>query len=265
MVQSGFRALAMVGAATMALVPCSVAEASRRAPLRFLGGDPMGPLATIRDHHVARPESTACRQWGPVGSRWLDLDALGNVAGEVTVTQRELFDYTGCNELTARRTKGSTGAGVYVNGRAGYHAPGYARWEPDRATLDRLTALTNVHQSTIPSADPTVHVPFSQRALFFQTPDNGARYAVVGGLSLILATLGDDGRWTVLHEATPGDAQVDERGYSVRAVLDMDGDRSPDIVFHFREGAGEWFGDSVLTQTTHAGWAEVSGTFGSTA
>jgi hypothetical protein len=195
----------------------------------------------------------------------LDLDTLGNVAGEVTVTQRELFDYTGCNELTARRTKGIIGAGVYVNGRSGYHAPGYQRWEPERATREALTALSNAHQKAIPSADPTVHVPFSQRVLFFQTPDDGARYAVIGGLSLIVATLGDDGHWTVVHEATPGDAQVDERAYSVRAVLDMDGDRSPDIVFHFREGAGEWYGDRVLTRPTSGGWVEVSGTFGSTA
>ena len=83
-------------------------------PVRYLGGDPIGPLAVVRDGKVSEPPRSACRTWGPAGSRWTELDAYGRPAGEVVVTGGERYDVTNCDELAVRRTHGRAGAGVYV-------------------------------------------------------------------------------------------------------------------------------------------------------
>jgi hypothetical protein len=237
----------------------------RVPPVRFLGADPIGPLATVEHGVIRRPERRACQKWGPIGSRWSELDQFGAVAGEVEVVQRNFYDYTGCDELSVRRVSGRPGARVYVRGWASCHAPVASRWEPDTGALAALEQLTIVRQKGIVNLDPSHRVPFSKRVMFFDWGAAHAQYAVVGGLSLIVCTR-RDGKSVVVGEEKPPSRRGDEHGYRPLAVTDMNGDGRAEIVFHELENKGEWYGDATLSMQADGSWIKVpAGIFGSTA
>jgi hypothetical protein len=224
-----------------------VASPAAAAGARFLGRAPVGPLAMVDDGAVQAPEPRACRSWGAVGSRWLELDAFGRVVGEATVARRDFYDVSRCYELEMRRVRGRAGAGLYVDARSGYRRPQAAALRPDaasRASLERAASRG----------------PLASRALFFSWRPSRERYAVVGGASLLVFAW-RGGAWTLEHE---------ERGpglsYAAFAVTDMDGDGRPEVVFHTAEGGGEFYGDATLSLRPSGKWKPVeAGIYGSTA
>ncbi|HEY1692856.1 MAG TPA: hypothetical protein VGG39_11880 [Polyangiaceae bacterium] len=247
------------------LLATSSARASRPHPVRFLGADPVGPLASVERAVIRTPEARSCRAWGPVGSRWEELDPLGQIAGEVVVTGRDFYAYSGCDELGVRRVNGHRGAGVYVEAQAGYRAPDSRRWRPDDASIATLVTLASARQRGITHLDPSHGVPFSRRTFFFEWGPAPERFAVVGGVSLLVCAW-QGGRWTVVHEVTPPKGRAVERGYRALAVTDMNGDGLPEIVFHRLEESGEWYGDATLSRRPDGAWVEIdAGIFGSTA
>jgi hypothetical protein len=241
------------------------ADKARISAARFLGSDPIGPLAVVRAGLVETPGDRTCRWWGPVGSRWRELDTYGRIAGVVTVERREYYEVSRCHELQVRRVSGHAGAGVYVDERATYRAPRVESWQPDPDARVALETLARAHQDRIRNLNPALHVPFEQRVLFFEWSATGERYAVVGGRSLIVVRF-QRGRWTIAREQKPEKMRSQDEGYRALVVTDMNADGMPEIVVHHKEERGEWYGDFTLSLRTGGAWHEVSpGIFGSTA
>ena len=235
------------------------------AGVRFLGANPIGPLAITRGRALASPGERACRTWGPVGSRWRELDTFGRVAAEVTIKGREYYDYTRCDELSVRRVRGHKGAGVFVDARATYRAPPVKSWQPGREATVALETLARAHQHAIRNLLPALHVPFKRRTLFFAWSATGTRYAVVGGMSLIVLRFERD-RWRIAYEQKPAKMRSQNAGFKALIVTDMNADGMPEIVVHHNEEEGEWYGDFTLSLQRDGKWREVgSGIFGSTA
>ncbi|MGH7297320.1 MAG: hypothetical protein ACRELB_20450, partial [Polyangiaceae bacterium] len=108
-------------------------------------------------------------------------------------------------------------------------------------------------------------VPFSRRTFFFEWGAARDRFAVVGGVSLLVCAW-QGGRWTVVHEEAPPKLRALERGYRALTVTDMNGDGEPDVVFHQLEESGEWYGDATLSRRADGTWGAIgAGIFGSTA
>jgi hypothetical protein len=231
----------------VAVLSVAPAAPAAGAAVRFLGRAPVGPLAKADAGGVQAPEPRACRSWGPVGSRWLTLDAFGRVVGEAKVAKREYYDVSDCDELEMRRVRGQDGAGLYVDARAGYRAPQVSAFQPDapsRAALERAAARG----------------PLGARAFFFSWGPSAERYAVVGGPSL-LVFVWRGGAWTKEREV-----KTTGLTYEAFAVTDMDADGRPEVVFHAIEGGGEFYGDGTLSSRPNGAWTEIeAGIYGSTA
>jgi hypothetical protein len=241
------------------------AQAGGRHAVHFLGADPIGPLASVQQAVIRTPAARSCKAWGPVGSRWQELDELGRIAGEVVVTSRDFYAYSGCDELSVRRVRGRPGAGVYVEAHAGYHAPDAGRWRADDASLAALETLARARQASITNLEPSRPVPFARRTFFFEWGPARERFAVVGGLSLLVCAWQGSG-WTVVHEEKPPKGRALERGYRALVVTDMNGDGQPELVFHQLEESGEWYGDATLSRRADGTWMTIGpGIFGSTA
>jgi hypothetical protein len=239
------------------------AGTAAEAGVRFLGMDPIGPLAIVHGGVVETPGKHACRTWAPDGSRWHALDAFGRIAGDVIIKGRDYYYYTECDELAVRRVSGHDGAGIFVDARAAYHAPRVAPWQPDRKAWVALENIARAHQRGIPRI-PAVHRPLAKRVFFFDWVETGERYAVVGGRSLIVLSF-RRGRWVIAYEKKPEGAARDD-AHVAFAVTDMNGDGRPEIVYHHQEAGGEWYGDWTVSLGADGTWHEVrAGIFGSTA
>jgi hypothetical protein len=241
-----------------------VSGAAAPRAVRFLGADPVGPLAEGRGTTIATPATTACRAWGPVGSRWVELDAYGRAAGHAVVRRREYYEVSHCDELRMRRVDGTPGAGVFVDAAAGYKAPRVTSWRPGGRDLAALETTVSPRQLAVADLDPAHPVPFERRVLFFEWQPSAERYAVVGGRSLVVLAF-RGGRWDVLHEQKPKTMRGRNDAYSPLLVTDMNGDGLPEIVVHSREAQGEWFGDFTLSLDVAGSWRRIdAGIFGST-
>src|SRR5262245_10547453 len=137
-----------------------------QADVRFLGWNPIGPLAVARGGVVKSPGDRACRSWAPVGSRWRELDRFGRVAGDVTIQSREYYEVSKCDELYVRRVNGHAGAGVFVDARVTYRPPRIEAWQPGRDAMGALETLVRPRQGG-------ARVPLEQRVLFFEWPATG--------------------------------------------------------------------------------------------
>jgi hypothetical protein len=243
----------------------SSADSVPRARVRFLGSDPIGPLASVSHGALRTPHDRACRSWGAIGSRWKALDALGRVAGEVEVVQREYYDVSRCDELGVRVVRGNRGAGIYVDARAPYRAPTVSAWQPSLSDLQALQQLADVHQHTIRDLDPSQPVLMAKRSFFFEWGATRERFAAVGGRSLLVCAF-RGGKWVVVREERPNRLQGTDRGYLPLAVTDMNGDGQPELVVHAREGGGEWYADETFSMHVDGTWRKVpAGIYGSTA
>lgn len=234
------------------------------AAVRYLGGDPIGPLAVVRDGKVTEPASGACRAWGPAGSKWTELDAYGRPAGEVVVTGAERYDATNCDELAVRRTSGRAGAGVYVASAA---APAASPFEPSRlgeTIREDLDRVVDPIERTVAELEPRAKKKAPRPMLVFHDR-TGARFAIVGGRALVIARW-DGSRWIVEHTEKPADKKAIAGAYRPRAVIDMTHDGQPSIVIHVKEGGGEFYGDETLVRAKDGKWRTVAaGIHGSTA
>jgi hypothetical protein len=241
------------------------AQAAHAGETRFLGGGPIGPLARVRGGALSKPEDRACRTWGPIGSRWRELDRYGRVVGEVRISARDYYDVSRCDELSVRRVSGKAGAGIFVDAKSGYSAPDARAWQPSAAAAKVLEGLATARQKGIVDLAPSLSVPLAERAFFFEWGASRERYAVVGGRSLLVFAR-RDGAWKLLFEQLPEKMRSQDKGYSAVLVTDMNGDGRPEIVVHHLEESGEWYGDSTYSLQANGTWVEIgAGIFGSTA
>ncbi len=211
---------------------------------RFLGKDPHGPLAHAHNGSLASPAKSACRAWGPIGSRWSALSALGDVVGTSEVSGAERYDVTNCDELSLESVSGKPGVGVFVQGE--YQPMALESWSIEGRARRELEQLITRRDRKLPaSSQKAKDAPLRARLLAWKTPD-GHHFAVVGGRGLTVLER-SRGRWRVLHQITPKRSEVAHADmYMPLAALDMDGNGSVEIVVH--ERFIDSYGDFTLTR-----------------
>lgn len=280
--------LVLVGV-VLSVAPQGVAWAQRAQPsrraarpatvgeTRWYGAEPHVPMAWVSavdaygQANFASPDLADCAAWSRVGQTWTAVDRWGQVVRSSRLVSRDYYDATGCFETTfdaepphpARYDDWRPGQ-VVLYARGGFRPSPSAEWSPtttERAEHDRF--LRAIAPLVLRAPTPA---PADAGAIFFRArePRNGAignpiverRFAVSGGRALIVAERLDDGRWVALYlDATLGNARsTHETPYQPLAVFDMNGDGRPEVVFHDREGGGEFFGDAVLSLDASNQW-----------
>ena len=235
-------------------LPAAGREPEACRGFRWLGAEPHVPLAVSRAGEL-EPAGACCRAWAGAGGAWTAIDAYGAPVGEVAVTGGEGYDVTACWELAFEPAP--AGAGILVRGDEPWTAPASARWEPGAA--ERAAALelaASIDRVLAPAAmgEPAgASRPLEERVLFFEMPgDDGhdwitTRFMAMGGRALVIAGLDRSGAWRVHHLdnswAPPTSGWLDEP-YRVRAVVDMDRDGYPEVIFHRSDGPS--WDDSVV-------------------
>jgi hypothetical protein len=225
--------------------------------VRWIASDPHVPLAvSSRRGGVEAAPGNACTAWGRLGSKWLAIDAFGQIAGHARVTSAERYDVTHCDELGLTAADGTTGVGLFASDDTAWTAPPSARFtpaSPELASFDDFAARASDLVS--------VTLGRSRDALFFAI--GAERLAVVGGGALVVGTLGADGSWHAAHMETP---TLPHDAMRPLAVVDMDGDGTPEIVFHLDQPSSPSFEDRVLGRAPgDVGWrVRVEGMYGTT-
>jgi hypothetical protein len=144
-------------------------------------------------------------------------------------------DITECNQLTLRTVSGAPGAGMYASpdvpsGRS-------FQWFPldaERTSFGQFVA--HADEVFRPLGNGRLQPWPARTRFFFSRPKEGAspiRFALVGGAVLLIARL-DDG-WRLDHVSSQPPGYAEE--FVLVAVLDMDGDGSPEVVYR-QEGGG---------------------------
>jgi hypothetical protein len=234
--------------------------------VRFVGDEPSTPLAMVKKGQILEPGQHCCAPWARRGSRWKTLDAYGQVIGEAELAGGEGYDVTQCYELGFKLEKGKAGVGLFVDtSEHAWLAPKSAAWTPTDAEKTALhKVVMDMEKAMVPTAsyscDPkATALPFSARELFFHAPkgyedatgEKNVRWAVVGGPVLVIARLQKDGRWVARHVDASFTDSCLVHAYTPRAVFEMDGDGTPEIVVH--DDFGDSFGDYVM-RLDRAGW-----------
>lgn len=274
-------------------------EARRRTPpaptsTRWIGASPRVPLAEVRvnDPDPQRfdfPEN-ACRAWAVVNSTWNAIDKWGQLVGPAHLISRDYYEVSDCYENTfdldsplppqeSLSDWHSQHAVLYAQGA--FTPSPSVEWTPTaqvRAeharfleSLDRLildtSAEPNTHGQPIAQPVPveTMFFRFTERPM----PDNERpvavrEFAASGGRSFVIAERVASGAWRIAHlniAAAVSRIHVVD-AYRPVAVFDMNADGYPEVVLHFRESSGEWFGDFIVSMNARASWLHVGGGVG---
>ncbi|NUP12687.1 MAG: hypothetical protein HOW73_42145 [Polyangiaceae bacterium] len=251
------RSIGFVLAALLALAPStSLARPKAKktaAPteVQFLGKDPHGPLAVVKDKVVATPKESACRTWAPANSLWNTVDQLGRVVGRARVTGMERYDVTNCDELVLETTSGRDGAGIFVRGD--YVAMDLKAAKLTEKASKDLEELVKKRDKVVARGDnKEKDAPLSKRLITWTMP-SGETFAVAGGRAVTVFRL-DKGTWTVIHEILPG-KDIAGTVFTPLSVLDMNGDGRPEMVIH--EAGIDAYSDFTLTPNERGGFKSV--------
>lgn len=254
-------------------------ECEDRAPgaTRWLAMDPHTPFAITTHEYIETAGHPCCAVWAHLGDRYRAIDRWGQVTGRAEIDGGEGYDASACFELSLRITSGREGVGIYASDGGAFSPPSSAEWQP---TPDQIAALRPfVEEVEGMVTDPDLELwenappvpPLADRTMYFQTmseSDDGRRerpdhYAVAGGRALIILWLSPSGRWVLTHvendltnlNYVPNDV------YRPVAVFDMDGDGTPEVLYHWNEGPG--WGQVVLQQETRLGrWRQAARSVG---
>jgi hypothetical protein len=231
-----------------------------------MAADPHVPLAVVEGKAIRSvgkrgKDCGSEARWAKPKSRWKAVDAFGQVTGIFEVAGSELYDVTQCNEVSFTAKTGKPGSGLFVSEDSMYK-PGesvaYAPSIGERKRFDRfLGAMESAFVNYRPIGKP---VPLGKRTLFFQFPPpkdpnwqervDGAgkviqrptRWAVAGGPMLVVAYLGEKGRWKAATVKMPLGLTD---SYTPVGVFDMNGDGIPEIVYQSSDGPS--YADAVLS------------------
>jgi hypothetical protein len=222
---------------------------------RWLGAEPHVPLAVSRSGEL-EPAGECCRAWAGAGGAWTAIDAYGAPVGEVALSRGEGYDVTACWELAFEPEP--AGAGILVRGDEPWTAPASARWEPGAeeraAALELAASIDRVFAAAVTGDEPATALrPLEERVLFFEMPGDAhhdwiaTRFMAMGGRALVIAGLDRSGAWRVHHLDNAWAADTGgwlAEPYRVRAIVDMDRDGYPEVIFHRSDGPS--WDDSVL-------------------
>ncbi|MEI8257982.1 MAG: hypothetical protein WCJ30_20085, partial [Deltaproteobacteria bacterium] len=260
----------------------------------WYGAEPHVPFARVRSAVGGRSERaiesaghTACGSWSRVSARWDAVDRWGQVLASSRLTAREYYDVSGCYEVTFDADGPPPAGGVqWQPGRAVLYQRG--GWQPRPSMEWTLTPAERADHTRFmevfapmvlvprptPSDEPAVAgTPVADRTLCFRFTDQGDRdnniapyeryFAVTGGRLLVIAER-SGGQWIARYLLNQlGNARWSQ-GVSYRpiAVLDMNGDGRPEVVYHDSEGSGESFGDAAVSLDPGDIWTEVARSIG---
>jgi hypothetical protein len=214
------------------------------------------PLAIAERGTVRNADSPCCAPWARRGERWREVDAYGQVVGTGEVTGGEGYDVTACYELCLAPTSGARGVGLFASSEGEWRPSPSLQWTPTGVDRASLTAFVGGIEQLLgfPAADgasrsrPTP-AP-DARALYFQLRLTSSgepevrSFAVVGGpRAIVLAQRLPNGRWTAVY-ADHAPRYVFGEAFHPLAVFDMDGDGTPEVIYHF--AFGDSYGDAVL-------------------
>jgi len=235
--------------------------------IRFMGKDPVGPLALVKHGALVQVPRSACREWGSIGSRWAELDEYGHIVGETAVLRGGYYDVSKCDELSLKLVQGRLGAGVRVAVDASYIEPDFRPFRASAKVRHALENYANQAQSRITpeiAEERAIKVPFSRRVLYFTDRKNHT-WAAIGGKTLLVERWnGKD--WVREYEQHCDSNHLTERAFLPFAVTDMNRDGQPEVVVRREEGMGEFYGDFVISRAAGAKWQDRGwGIFGSTA
>jgi hypothetical protein len=247
--------------------PEPVQDAAKPVPPSFwMAADPHVPLAVvdgkaIRSVGKRGKDCGALNRWAKPKSRWKAVDAFGQITGTFEVAGSELYDVTQCNEVSFAPKGGKSGAGLFVSEDSAYKPGESVAYVPSIAEKKRFDRFLGTMESAFVNHRPLGKpVPLGKRTIFFQfappkdpsgqqTLDGAGkaiqpptRWAVVGGPILVVAYLGDKGRWKAATVKMPLGLQD---SYTPVGVFDMNGDGIPEIVYQSADGPS--FGDAVLS------------------
>lgn len=231
--------------------PLPVDAGTTPAPntVRWMAADPHVPLAEVVLGELREPPDTACTDWPARRHRWVTVDAWGQPVGTVVSVGAEGYDVTECYEMRTAKVDGEPGMGLlasigYRPGPSARDTPSEAEREALRALLDRVDAVFGAPE------------PVGEPLYFHGRDQEGAptRNAVVGGRVLVVAQL-VEGAWELRHiELAYGFESWNLAPYRPLAVLDLDLDGNPEIVFRESELAA--WNDSILVPTG-IGWVRA--------
>jgi hypothetical protein len=193
--------------------------------------------------------------WAKRGEIWRGLDVWGTSIGVFEVAGGAGNEATTCYELALLPP--DERSALYVSPDwAGHKSFAWVPGDSERASLAQAVAHTD---ALFPPREEAA-AEASERARFFQSSNDGGkvRLAVVGGTVLSIFEF-TEGRWitafmdTTLYLPSYQSAAA----YRPIAILDMNGDESPEIVVS--ESAGQTFWDAVIeSRGENAGWREMA-------
>lgn len=194
-------------------------------------GAPLAIVDAGGDIHPATCGRRSSKRMGNrIGDEWTRLDVSGRAAEKVRVTDSSVYDLSGCREIgTTGRADRDDDPALYVRGPRMPSRIAACAWPPS---------------------------PFSAGAFVFCTKDAAGHEtarAVAGGTSLRFAHFERAAqRWRIDRTMTTTDFPTPANvAFKVVAVLDMNGDRSPEIVVHSR--TSDTYGDTVYTLDRKSG------------
>lgn len=237
------RKLLVLVAAAIAGVSAPAGGAPRAAP-HWIGGWPLFEFA-VTDAHASR----GVRPFGDArgdfslrrGTPLVALDAWGAPAGRAVMlpVDQGTSSASGVwSPIAVRLLSGGAGAGIYVSD-APAATTAAAPWTPSAAERAGFAALSR--------GSP----------IFFRViaPRGGApeRFGIAGGRTLVVGYLDASGAWSRAYVRS-----VRGHVFDSQAVLDMNGDGMPEIIF--REGARAGEGEPIALVARRGGrdWARAA-------
>lgn len=172
------------------------------------------------------------------GVRWKAIDRWGKQVGTVANVNDSQHG------TTFKTVTGNRGTGVYVRGVVPTFKS--ASWSPDVDTRKSLVAAVG----------PRVQKEAKDVAFF--KSDDGDEYAVVAGRSSMLVMTRNGDAWKRVFRTTQRNPEWST--FSIKAIVDMDGDGTPEIVYHFSEYADGRGHEVVIGKATSGKrrWKELA-------
>lgn len=215
---------------------------------RWVDSNPHTPLAIVDRTGIHDQLTGCCASWARRGTRWHTIDRYGAIVGDAELVGGEGYDVTQCYELSFAQRRGDAGVGLYVSD--GWTSPASVEWTPEPEQRRALAGFVASAEQMLDDPSWSAHqpgaLPVEQRVIYFQVsraPWEGNRgnvdhYAVVGGRALLIVRLNDKGRWVLSYfDRRFSDSGI-IRAYTPLAVVDLDGNGAPEIIFHWNAGDG---------------------------
>ena len=197
------------------------------------------PLVVVRDGKIEADIGQCSKDvaFHEDGVRWRAIDRWGKQVGTVANVNDEK------SGTTFRTVTGNRGSGVYVRGAVTTFKS--ASWAPDVDTRKSLVVAVG------PKAAKE-----AKDVAFFKS-EGGTELAVVAGKSSIVVIAKTESSWKRVFRTVQPDA--DWNHFSIKAIVDMNDDGMPEIVYHYASMADGSGHEVVIGKASKKGrWKELA-------